>query len=324
MNGDPLFIFRLTPLVLSLAGLEGDDAAALLAGCGLPASAADGTMAAPLSRVKRLVAEAAARSERRPFGLALARAVPFGTYGLPELLVRTAPDLERGLRELARHASLINPVGRFEVRETRGETELHYYVHGSADALGPTLNLHTIAYVHRAIDAVTPGPLPLTRVWLAAHDASDDASLSHAFGAPVSRGARTCGFALRRGAPTPLATSDSVVFAYLRAEGRAKLEAMGERSAAAVVVETIESQLGFAAADLDAVAARLGQTPRTVQRRLAAEGTTFREVLDAARRRRAEAMLAEGTPVATVADALGFSGVRSFRRAHRRWTQGPV
>lgn len=72
------------------------------------------------------------------------------------------------------------------------------------------------------------------------------------------------------------------------------------------------------------MAARLGQTPRTVQRRLAAEGTTFREVLDAARRRRAEAMLAEGTPFATVADALGFSGVRSFRRAHRRWTQGSV
>ncbi len=49
------------------------------------------------------------------------------------------------------------------------------------------------------------------------------------------------------------------------------------------------------------------------------EGTTFREVLERARQRRADAMLAEGIPFAGVADALGFSGVHSFRRAYQRW-----
>ncbi len=323
MTGDPLFIFRLTPLVLSMAGLEGSDAEALVAECGLPPSAAEGTMAAPLSCVKRLVAEAAERSGRRPFGLALAAAVPFGTYGLPELLVRTAPSLERGLSELSAHASLINPVGRFDVRESqaaaKGETEIHYFVHGTDDALGPTINEYTIAYLHRAMSALRPEPLPVTRVWFShARSADADAVGAH-FGVDVRYGARTCGFAMCLDGPTSLSTSDAVVFDYLRARGREELQARGQRSAVAVVVETIETQLGFATADLDAVAACLGQTPRTVQRRLAAEGTTFRETLETARKRRAEAMLAEGTPFGTVADALGFSGVRSFRRAYQRW-----
>lgn len=321
-HGDPLFIFRLTPLVLALAELDAAATDALLAECGLPASATRGAITAPLSRVERLVEEAARRSSKRPFGVALARAVPFGTYELAELLVRTAPDLERGLRELERHASLINPVGRFEVRETADETELHYFVHGTADALGATMNEFTFAYLHRALDDVTPGGLPLSRVWFS-HRASEDApALRACFGVDVTYGARTCGLSIPRGSsPTPLRTADPVVFAFLAKQGQERLRALGDRSAAAVVVDVIESQLGFAAADLDAVSARLGQTPRTVQRRLGDEGTTFREVLEDARKRRAEAMLADGMPFATIAEALGFSGVRSFRRAHRRWTR---
>jgi AraC-like DNA-binding protein len=85
------------------------------------------------------------------------------------------------------------------------------------------------------------------------------------------------------------------------------------------VVDAIESRVDFAEADLARVARALGATARTVQRRLEEERTSFREVVDGARRRHAESMLASRMPAARVAEALGFADTRSLRRAAARW-----
>jgi AraC-like DNA-binding protein len=62
-------------------------------------------------------------------------------------------------------------------------------------------------------------------------------------------------------------------------------------------------------------------SPRTLQRRLGEEGTTFRQVLAGTRLQLAEALLADGDlPVTAVALRLGFSETAAFSRAFRRWT----
>jgi AraC-like DNA-binding protein len=325
-HGDPLFIFRLSPVVLRLVGATERDARALLSRCGLPETAATGTITAPLSRVRQLLDEAsmrwAARPEARdvPFAVALALAAPEGTYDTTELLVRTAPTLGHGLRALARYAALINPVGRFEVRCERGVLELHYFLPGSRDALGPQLNTFTIAYVAHAIGRVMHGELRPRAVWLAHRDAKAQSALVAHFGCPVELGAPTCGLAIDQAlTEAPLRTSDPVVWQYLERQAEARLAAQGQRSFAAVLVDAIESQVGFGAADLKRVARSLGATERTVQRRLEDEGTSFRTVLDEARKRRAQAMLGSGESPARIAEVLGFADTRSFRRAFRRW-----
>ena len=73
--------------------------------------------------------------------------------------------------------------------------------------------------------------------------------------------------------------------------------------------------------DLGTVAARLGLHPRTVRHRLSRLGTTFREVragvlLDEAR----EWLTHTPDSTETVAQRLGFSDARSFRRALKAWT----
>jgi AraC-like DNA-binding protein len=68
-------------------------------------------------------------------------------------------------------------------------------------------------------------------------------------------------------------------------------------------------------------AARLGVSLRTLNRRLAEEGTTFLRVVDETRRELAEELLAGRTHVVKeIADLLAFADVRSFHRAYRRWT----
>lgn len=75
------------------------------------------------------------------------------------------------------------------------------------------------------------------------------------------------------------------------------------------------------AAEIAPVAAQLGLTPRTLQRRLSAQQTTFAAVSDEARRLSAEAYLRdERLPLAEVAFLLGFQEPSAFHRACRRWT----
>jgi AraC-like DNA-binding protein len=73
--------------------------------------------------------------------------------------------------------------------------------------------------------------------------------------------------------------------------------------------------------DLETVASKLCMTSRTLRRKLAAEGTSFRTLLDEVRCALAQDYLATSDmPVGEVAFALGFDDTQSFRRAYRRWT----
>jgi len=61
-------------------------------------------------------------------------------------------------------------------------------------------------------------------------------------------------------------------------------------------------------------------SPRSLQRRLAEERTSFREVLEKLRRDLARDHLERHrTPIAAVAYLTGFSDVSAFTRAVRRW-----
>lgn len=62
-------------------------------------------------------------------------------------------------------------------------------------------------------------------------------------------------------------------------------------------------------------------SPRTMQRRLAEEGTSYTQVLDEVRRELAENYISDpDVPLNEVSYLLGFSEMSSFSRAFKRWT----
>lgn len=68
------------------------------------------------------------------------------------------------------------------------------------------------------------------------------------------------------------------------------------------------------------LASKLGSSLRNLQRRLAEEGTSYKDVLDDTRRQLARSYLADGRhSVSEVAYLLGFQAASSFTRAFRRW-----
>ncbi len=83
----------------------------------------------------------------------------------------------------------------------------------------------------------------------------------------------------------------------------------------------VERLLPEGEATMQHVARRLGTTPRTLQRRLAAEGQTFDRIRDVARRGRSLELVDKADmPMARVASDVGLSSPRALRRAVRRWT----
>ncbi|HVM94879.1 MAG TPA: AraC family transcriptional regulator [Candidatus Acidoferrales bacterium] len=70
-----------------------------------------------------------------------------------------------------------------------------------------------------------------------------------------------------------------------------------------------------------AIARNLAMSPRNLQRRLAEEGTSFKQILNDARVSLARSYLAEGRlPVTEIAFVLGFADTSAFSRAFKRWT----
>jgi AraC-like DNA-binding protein len=72
---------------------------------------------------------------------------------------------------------------------------------------------------------------------------------------------------------------------------------------------------------METVARALGVSARSLRRRLAEEGTSFREVVDAALGALAKRLVSDQDgPIEAAAYAMGFSHPSAFHRAFKRWT----
>ncbi|MDF8333741.1 AraC family transcriptional regulator [Novosphingobium cyanobacteriorum] len=85
--------------------------------------------------------------------------------------------------------------------------------------------------------------------------------------------------------------------------------------------DVITRWLGRTHVDCASVAAELKLSERSLRRRLTEEGTSFRELLQDARKERAKTMLAKsGISLAVAAEQLGYSDTAAFSRAFKEWT----
>jgi AraC-like DNA-binding protein len=74
--------------------------------------------------------------------------------------------------------------------------------------------------------------------------------------------------------------------------------------------------------NLDVLAAQLFMSPRTLIRKLSAQGTSFREILEQVRQNQAEHLLSNTYfTVAEISGLLGYQEPANFTRAFKRWTQ---
>ena len=91
-------------------------------------------------------------------------------------------------------------------------------------------------------------------------------------------------------------------------------------SCASQVSHVISKRLGRSTLDVQTIAAEIGLSPRTLQRRLAEEGTSIRDLVRRHRSQVVERLLTDSKAKMTViAHDVGYSDATTFSRAFKSW-----
>jgi AraC-like DNA-binding protein len=260
-----------------------------------------------------------ALAQRRVKNLAarLAALTPIGASPLVDFLVVTSESVGEGMAHLARYFRLTRAPAEMLLCED--EDPIRIIVHNAATTF--VAEYVAALCVHHLRNEVD-GRLRVSWVSLM-HSPDDLPALERQLGCPVRSPASWAGLALPRETwRLPFRRRDPALRRVL--EGHARDVA----ARAPVVVDSMSvrvrsvlaARLGRAEPNVRDVARHLAVAPRTLQRRLAAEGVSFQALADHTRRETAQRLLTDGSlGVAEIAYLLGFSEPSAFHRAFKRW-----
>ncbi|WP_158842937.1 AraC family transcriptional regulator [Saccharothrix deserti] len=161
--------------------------------------------------------------------------------------------------------------------------------------------------------------IPLRGVDLAYPEPAHGAEYHLIFGAPLRFDAPATRLTFdARFLRMPVVQDEAALRRFLR---NSPAELLSRRDYGADASSQVRRMLGSGVVGLENVAARLGVSAPTLRRKLAAEGTSFREVREQLLRDQAVASLVRGgESVEELALRLGFSEASAFHRAFKRWT----
>lgn len=300
----------------------GLDVETLLARAGVERSALyDPDARLPASQANALWREAYAAANDPFLALRAAEASPFGAFRAMDYLGTTGPTLGEGLRRVAAYFHLIDPRGSIAVSEGADRVTLRFRAAAGVPLPQPAQEYTLAILLFRARDSIG-APLRPAEVRFTFPRPPDAGEHVRIFGIEPVFASEDAALVLPRAAwDAPTRGSDPALFALLDEHARRLADARAEEDVGARVSAAIAASLAGREPTMSAVARRLATPARTLQRRLAAEGTSFTRLLDEVRRERAEAFLAaRDVSIAEVSFLLGFSEQSAFARAFRRWT----
>jgi AraC-like DNA-binding protein len=314
-----------------VAVVGGADAPDYLRSVGLdPDAAADvGAMIAETSYYDLLERIARALPEAADMPLRVGATMRCDDYGAFGLAWKTAPTLLGSFRRGARYWRVLTSVAEFELRP-EGEDAWFLLHRTGARRLGLRLsNEATLASALTIMREVAPGAVQPREGHL--RHPAPRAAMPHAgwFGGPVTWASDRDGLLLSAdllGRPNRL--GDAGLSAYLDAQLDAALDRVrGEvDDLTGTVRRAVERSLSDGVPELVRIAASLGRSERGLQRALAADGLSFRALVDGVRRDLAEGLLVNSDyGLAEIAFLAGFSEQSTFSRAFKRWVgQAPA
>lgn len=278
------------------------------------------------SALAEMIARACELLAEPHLALRLPAELPLKRYDALALAVRAAHTPRAVVDLVVRYAPLVFPGLTATTENDANQLRIAWTITAHPRGLGSEVDELVLAtvlgYVSRGVD-LTPA-----RVWLASARPPVIAPLYSAMRTEeIDFGARSTGFALASSdADRELPGADAMLLATATDLADAALAKVPRRGAfAALVASRIEDALGGGAApNADDIAGALKMSTRTLQRRLDEEGTKFSEVIDAARERRARALLDDpSVPLGEVAYRSGFADLATFSRAFKRWSGMP-
>lgn len=272
-----------------------------------------------------LLDELARATGRSDLGVLVAEQLPWADLGVLAYVVLHAPTLGAAFTHLRRYFALQQRAAVFSLEVEGGMARLAYTLR--RPPYEPPYQ-HTLAVLTLLVRIVREGTGQST--WAASevalpHSPRERQSSALAFfAAPIRYGADVAALVfpadtLRR----TMITADPGLFPILVRHAEECLAALPpvDDSALDQIRRLVASLVGNGAVSIEAVAARMGTSRRTIQRQLQLHGASFKQLVDDVRLAMARRHLAD--PAVNLTDAaflLGYSELSAFSRAFRRWT----
>ncbi len=317
---------HVSALRLLAAGLEGEggDGVALVRRAGSAGQVTTDDTRVPTDHLSRLWRLGLGATDDPCLGVKAAGHWRFGRLRLMDYLVANAPTLAEVFTVTEQYSALVNTAPN-EIRltgGTGGRGTVTYQIRSGdpdVDAMASQYALATVLFRARYVAGREIRPL---HVSLTSDAPAHHRELAVRFGAQrLDFGAATTTMTLASAdLSLPLPDADARLGEVLRQHAADVIAAQARSSPwTARLRQVVTAQLAGGGLSLQTVARALALSPRSLHRRLAQEGTTWRDLVDTVRRDRATVLLARGMSRKEVAARLGFGDTRALRAALRRW-----
>lgn len=302
---------------LDLSRELGLDAYKLAALAGVPAAAlTDPDLKIASIAIVRMYELAAERSGSEDFSLLIAEKRRLSNMGLIGLLIREQATVRKAMRTVAQYVWLQNEAYALHLEEAEDVAVLRFAIAVPGGRQQGDLAIGVAMGVMRALMGDGWRPLDVSFTCAAP---TRLATYRRLFGRTPLFGQEFLGLIIRRSdLDAEIASADpamaSQVSRYLEQAAAGRRPALSDK-----VRELVTLLLPGGDCTVDRTAQRLRMDRRTLHRRLAAEGISFSEILDDARRSHAATLLSNGDrSLQGVSDMLGFSSVSAFAHWFRR------
>ena len=248
------------------------------------------------------------------------RALPWGSYGLLARASLSSPTLGVALRRWCRHHALLaaDPLPVLEVMDDDARIALR--MRHVAGAMAELCAVSLLRNIHGLASWYVDSRIPLHGAEFPYEPPPHVQAYAHLFDGPSRFGAEQAAIRFdARYLDLPLRRDEAAMNQLLqRALPLTVRSYRRDRLLALRVGQLLRARPGHST---ESLAAALSFSPRTLQRQLAAEGTSLQALKDDARRERAiELLQRTRRPIKQVALAAGFQNEKSFIRAFKGWT----
>lgn len=276
----------------------------------------------PLPSFVRLIELASKATGDEWFGAHLGQVCPLGALGLPGHIATLAPTVERALESFARHYPLLGDATDVQLRLDEDRFSFTYRVVDEEswprrqDA--EQVITMVVSLIRRWVDPRWAPEL----VWFEHRAPGNTTEIERILGCPVRFNCATNTVWFDGAGTTHNPGADQTSFQLLSwfadtvAGQRRPTQSLTDQ-----VLSAIDTCANLGDGSVEPVARSLGLQARTLQRRLRADNTSFRDLHERYRQDQAARLLERSElPPKEIAHRLGYANASSFIRAFRRWT----
>jgi len=302
---------------------EGLDALPILGDAGIPASALDDPDYT-MDREKELafIDNALTALDRPGLGLRCGPRYHLSFYGMLGLAAMTSDNLAEAYRVIFKYLPMTWTYMFWSLHTEDGQAVIELEPHHDIESCRPYMLERSLAAGYTIGCDALGFTLPLVEVNVDLPEPAHAQLYRDTFNCPVNFDAPCNDFRFDESyLSTPLLQTESESARIFSAQCEQICANLVDQGSFSEVIRQHLLQLPNQISSLEKIAERLHMTPRTIQRKLAAEKTSYLELVENVRHNlAAEYLKTTGLTMEEIAVRLGYADAPSFSHAFKRWT----